>query len=792
MIADAVRAASAAAAFVAPKDLDVVNADWWQAGAAWGAMLDYSHYTGDSTYDDVVTEALLSQVGPNFDYMTEQHRGSTGNDDQAFWAFAVLEAAERNFPQPDESIPHWLDLATNIWNSMVVRWNTTHCGGGFTWQIFPDNPNGMNYKNSISNGGFFQMSARLARMTGNDTYFDWAQKVWDWSDSVGLIDKQWYFVYDGVDAKDNCATVNPHQFSYTQAVYTYGAAVLYNYTNGDETWGDRTAKLLKGARVYFSPFENATNIMYEAACEPYGICNTDQKSFKGYVSRFLWATTRMMPSTLPEVRTLLTASAIAAGKACSGGEDGTTCGQKWYTGGYDGVPGLGQQMSALETVQGLLAQEATPPFQAGEIKRVRDSSEDSPTPTSDLPVTEMPTKRVESPIRVSGSAVADANENAYGPSLPAAAVSAASSSSGPEIDLLGLHRYPDPHQRDLKQLLCHLRNTHHHTDKAITPDNLFVGVGSDEAIDALLRCFCVPRQDRILVCPPTYGMYSVSAQVNDVGLVKVPLLPAPTFALDTEKVATTLSNEKNIKLVYLCSPGNPTGSLVAKEDVKRVLEHPTWNGVVVLDEAYIDFAPEGASLAEWVAEWPNLVVMQTLSKAFGMAGIRLGAAFTSPPIARILNSLKAPYNISSPTSALASYVISEDGLAVMRANRERIMKQRDRLIEELPKIKGVGRLRGGTASNFLLYEILNAKGEPDNATALAVYERLAEVKGVVVRFRGKEHGCLGCLRVTVGTEEEVTRFLAAVQKTLAEINGAGSTIPLNEEKKEVEANGVVA
>ncbi|RYP58294.1 hypothetical protein DL769_009014 [Monosporascus sp. CRB-8-3] len=881
MIANAVRAASAAAAFVAPKNLDVMNADsirsvastlahetmswysgnvtktpetigvfpephyWWQAGAAWGAMLDYSHYTGDSSYDDVVTEALVSQVGPNFDYMTEQHRGSTGNDDQAFWAFAVLEAAERNFPQPDESIPHWLDLATNIWNSMVVRWNTTHCGGGFTWQIFPDNPNGMDYKNSISNGGFFQLSARLARMTGNDTYFDWAQKVWDWSDSVGLIDKQWYFIYDGVDAKDNCATVNPHQFSYTQAVYTYGAAVLYNYTNGDEVWGDRTAKLLKGARVYFSPFENATNIMYEAACEPYGICNTDQKSFKGYVSRFLWATTRMMPSTLPEIRTLLTASAIAAGKACSGGEDGTTCGQKWYTGGYDGVPGLGQQTSALETVQGLLAQEATPPFKAGEIKRVRGASEDSPTPAPDLPAAEIPTKRVDSPITVSGSAVAeiyehlereacirryktmppfnlqtcarsnilalepyrcarddykddgtnvllDANENAYGPSLPAAAISAASSSSGPEIDLLGLHRYPDPHQRDLKQLLCNLRNTHHHTDKAITPDNLFVGVGSDEAIDALLRCFCVPGQDRILVCPPTYGMYSVSAQVNDVGLVKVPLLPAPTFALDTEKVVTTLSNEKNIKLVYLCSPGNPTGSLIAKEDVKKVLEQPTWNGVVVLDEAYIDFAPEGASLAEWVAEWPNLVVMQTLSKAFGMAGIRLGAAFTSPPIARILNSLKAPYNVSSPTSALASYVISEDGLAVMRANRERIMKQRDRLIEELPKIKGVGRLRGGTASNFLLYEILNAKGEPDNATALAVYERLAEVKGVVVRFRGKEHGCLGCLRITVGTEEEVTRFLAAFQKTLAEINGGDSTIRPNEEKKEVEANGVVA
>lgn len=366
----------------------------------------------------------------------------------------------------------------------------------------------------------------------------------------------------------------------------------------------------------------------------------------------------------------------------------------------------------------------------------------------------------------------DANENAYGPSVPAtvAAELSSSSASGPQIDLQGLHRYPDPHQHDLKQLLCNLRNTHHHTSKSITPENLFVGVGSDEAIDALLRCFCMPGRDRILTCPPTYGMYGVSAQVNDVGLVKVPLLPAPEFQIDVENVLATLSQEKDIKLVYLCSPGNPTGSLLDKEDIRKVLEHPTWNGIVVVDEAYIDFSADGASLAEWVAEWPNLVVMQTLSKAFGMAGIRLGVAFTSPPIARLLNNLKAPYSISSPTSALASYAVSEHGLATMHANRAKLVAQRERLITELPKIKGVGRLRGGTESNFLLYEILNAQRNPDNTTAAKVYEMLAEDKGVVVRFRGKEHGCLGCLRITVGTEEEVTKFLAALSKSLAEVN----------------------
>lgn len=290
-------------------------------------------------------------------------------------------------------------------------------------------------------------------------------------------------------------------------------------------------------------------------------------------------------------------------------------------------------------------------------------------------------------------------------------------------------------------------------------------------------------------------MYSVSAQVNDVSLVRVPLLPAPGFQLDVAAVRAALSGPEadRIKLVYLCSPGNPTGSLLAKEDVRAVLEHPTWNGVVVLDEAYVDFAPGGeerASLAEWVVEWPNLVVMQTLSKAFGLAGIRLGAAFASEPVARLLNSLKAPYNVSSLTSGIAEYALSGAGLAAMRANRDRLVAQRERLVREMPRIPGVGRLRGGLDSNFLLYEMLNAEGRPDNVTALAVYERLAENRGVVVRFRGKEHGCLGCLRITVGTEDEVTRFLASLERTLAEVRGVPPAA--DEDKKEAAASGVIA
>ncbi|KAK8051303.1 hypothetical protein PG993_002688 [Apiospora rasikravindrae] len=366
---------------------------WWESGACWGSMLDYQHYTGDTSYKDVITQALLSQVGPNFDYMVPRHQGDEGNDDQAFWSFTVLEAAERNLPQPDDSIPSWLTLGENIWNSMVARWNTTACGGGLAWQIFESNPNGMSYKNSVSNGGLFQLSARLARATGNQTYQDWATKIWDWSESVGFIDKD-FNVLDGADSKDDCQKVNPVSFSYSQGIYLYGAAVLYNHTLGDATWGDRTTRLLKATSSYFGPFDNATGVMFEHACETVGKCNTDMLSFKAYLSRFMWATTQMMPSTLPQVQAVLNTSAAAAGKACSGGANGTLCGERWYVDGFDGNTGLGQQMSALEVIQGLLVQEATPPFKTGEIQHVKGmipDSHESPAPATSTTPHDSPT-----------------------------------------------------------------------------------------------------------------------------------------------------------------------------------------------------------------------------------------------------------------------------------------------------------------------------------------------------------------------------------------------------------------
>lgn len=339
-----------------------------------GAMLDYSHYTNDSTYDETLTKAISYQVqSPDYDLMVVSHYGDEGNDDQAFWTFTVLSAAERNFPQTnDTSIPPWLQVAENSWNTMTSRWNTSTCGGGLLWQIFASNPNGMNYRNSVSNGGLFQVSARLYRATGNQTYLDWANKIWDWTASVGFVSAD-YYVFDGADSSDNCTSLNELSFSYAQGIYLYGAAVLANATNDTDasTWLTRTQGLLGAAASFFI---NDTNIMYEHACEPYGTCNTDMKSFKGYLSRFMASTALMLPSLSSQISTYLETSAQGIGKACTGGDGNTTCGQKWYEDDFDGSVGLGQEMSALETIHGLLAGQAAAPLRQDEIKDVRQGA----------------------------------------------------------------------------------------------------------------------------------------------------------------------------------------------------------------------------------------------------------------------------------------------------------------------------------------------------------------------------------------------------------------------------------
>lgn len=338
----------------------------------WGALVDYWHYTNDTTYNEITSQALVSQVGPDDDYMVPAHQKDEGNDDQSFWGFAVMSAAEKGYPAPPEGTPSWIQLVINLWNTQVARWDLTTCGGGLKWQIFTFN-NGYDYKNSVSNGAFFQLAARLARYTGNQTYVDWAEKSWNWSTDIGLVSST-YDVYDGTDDTSNCTQLDHLQFSYSLGIYLYGAAVMYNYTNGSAVWEERTSGLLSAAATFFSPYDNATDIMFEAACETGETCDTDMQSFKAYLSRFMWATTQLAPYTTAAITSLLKTSASAAAKSCSGGTDGLTCGSKWYVGDWDGSYGVGQQMSALEIMQGLLINETRPPFTGADVPVVVSST----------------------------------------------------------------------------------------------------------------------------------------------------------------------------------------------------------------------------------------------------------------------------------------------------------------------------------------------------------------------------------------------------------------------------------
>lgn len=329
---------------------------WWEAGAMFGSLIDYWYYTGDTSYNEVTSQALLFQVGPNQDYMTPNQTKSEGNDDQAFWGLAAMSAAETNFENPPEDEPQWLALAQAVFNTQIARWDNTTCGGGLRWQIFTFNQ-GYTYKNSISNGCLFNLAARLAKYTGNDTYAQWAYKTWDWMEGVKMLDSN-YYIYDGADDSINCTKINNLQWTYNAGAMLLGAATLYNYTNGNDLWRQRTEGLLKGTSVFFPK-----GVMVEVACENVRRCDTDQLSFKAYLSRWMAATTKVAPWTYDDVMARLRPSAQAAAQQCSGGNNGRTCGLRWQDGTkWDGSYGVGQQMAALEVIQSNLISEVAEPL----------------------------------------------------------------------------------------------------------------------------------------------------------------------------------------------------------------------------------------------------------------------------------------------------------------------------------------------------------------------------------------------------------------------------------------------
>lgn len=383
-------------------------------------MLDYYHYTKDPSYNEVILQALLDKVnlGPENNYEPPEHKLEEGNDDLFFWGSAVLSAAERNFPQPKSDLPSWLEISENVFSQLESRWDTKDCGGGIFWQIRADNPNGLKYKNTISNGGAMNLAARLARATGKTSYLDWAEKIWDWTWNLKMIDHNNYHVYDGAGIESGCKKTNVEAYTYTTGIYLEAAAVMYNVT-GKQEWAERAEKLLDGASWFFFNNGKVKNVMYEGACEPRSNCwlgNADMTTFKGFFSQLLWKTAIMMPSLQPKVDAYMMPTVEAAAKSCSGGQSGTACGDRWYNYKFEGRGGLGPQMCALGAIQGIFARDAGAPLAAKGIQRNSNAAFQPidpykadpttaqpapPTPpkatTDEAPKTTEPAKTIEKP-----------------------------------------------------------------------------------------------------------------------------------------------------------------------------------------------------------------------------------------------------------------------------------------------------------------------------------------------------------------------------------------------------------
>ncbi|WP_126246887.1 histidinol-phosphate transaminase [Chitinophaga rhizosphaerae] len=312
----------------------------------------------------------------------------------------------------------------------------------------------------------------------------------------------------------------------------------------------------------------------------------------------------------------------------------------------------------------------------------------------------------------------DANENSFGSPLAT-----------------NYHRYPDPLQWKVKYRLADI--------KGVPPQNIFLGNGSDEAIDILYRAFCRPGVDNVVLCPPTYGMYEVSANINDIEIRKASL--TEDFQLDLQAIESAI--DENTRLIFICSPNNPTANAIDKEAIEMILNN--FEGIVVVDEAYINFSRHKSFIQE-LTEYPNLVVLQTLSKAWGLAALRMGMAFASEDIISIFNKIKPPYNINQASQELALEALGN--VEQVNAWIKETVEEREKLTGELAKLSIVEKVYPSDA-NFLLVKTIDAKG---------IYSILTN-QGIIVRDRSKVELCAGCLRITIGTPEENVTLLQALQ-----------------------------
>lgn len=317
------------------------------------------------------------------------------------------------------------------------------------------------------------------------------------------------------------------------------------------------------------------------------------------------------------------------------------------------------------------------------------------------------------------SVLLDANENAYGSPLAH-----------------HYNRYPDPLQHQVKDKLAKI--------KGVPAENTFLGNGSDEAIDILFRAFCKPGIDNVILVPPTYGMYEVSANINDVQLRKVNL--TADYQLNLDGIADAI--DMHTKMIFVCSPNNPTGNSINRQDIETLLIN--FKGLVVVDEAYINFSKQ-QSFTKDLAEFPNLVILQTLSKAWGLAALRLGMAFASKEIIAVFNKIKPPYNINQATQDLVLKAL--DQVDVVNEWIKATVVEREALVEALLTIEQIVAITPSDA-NFILAKL----AEPRE-----LYNFLVN-QGIIVRDRSKVELCEGCLRITVGTPDENIKLLAAIKQ----------------------------
>ncbi len=300
----------------------------------------------------------------------------------------------------------------------------------------------------------------------------------------------------------------------------------------------------------------------------------------------------------------------------------------------------------------------------------------------------------------------------------------------------GYNRYPDPHQKKMKEKIAVLKD--------VETKNIFLGNGSDEAIDLLLRAFCEPVKSNVIILPPTYGMYEVAANINDVEVRKV--LLQNNFQPDTVGIQNAI--DTNTRLIFFCSPNNPTANSFQTELMQEVLEK--FNGIVVVDEAYIDFSAQQSFVSK-LKNYPNLVVLQTFSKAWGMASLRLGMAFADDKIINILSKIKPPYNINGITQQIVLVALEKP--ENVKSYISEILKERAKLISALSALPLVKHIYQSDA-NFILVKVEDAK---------SVYNYLVR-ENIVVRDRSKVELCEGCIRITVGTKEENDKLLNALKK----------------------------